>query len=276
MPLRQFAPKNCHQVWAFLSKTPIWLLHAWGHRKEIGTARYDSRGRVLLFMNKPHLLFIPLLLLVIASCMPAPVLRDETLLHDTSLVSGEPCTAPCFRGITPGETRWQDAVTIIEDDSDFTNVQTQTAEDDSGRVQIAWQQGDGGAVCCQIMSEDGETVRLTFLRTAPDMTLGEVIEAHGDPVYVAGQEFTEDQAIMSLVYPEIPMVVYAFVAGPETGALSASSEIIGALYFVQEDMDLLLNTTELHSWEGYQSYLAYVESELEVTPSVTLTPTPSE
>lgn len=227
-------------------------------------------------MNKPRMLLVILLLLVIASCMPAPVLRDETLLHDTSLVSGEPCAAPCFRGITPGETAWRDAVTMIEDDPDFSNVQTQSAEDGSGRVQIAWQQGEGGSVCCQIMSEDGQTVRLTFLRTAPEVTLGEVIEAHGEPIYIAGQEFTEDQAIMSLVYPETPMVVYAFVAGPETGELSASSEIIGALYFVPEDMELLLNTTELHSWEGYQSYKAYVESELEVTPSVTLTPTPNQ
>jgi hypothetical protein len=227
-------------------------------------------------MNKPRMLLVILLLLVIAACMPAPVLRDDTLLHDTSLISGEPCAAPCFRGITPGETSWRDAVTIIEDDPDFTNVQTQTADDGSKRVQIAWQEGEGGSVCCQIMSEDGETVRLAFLRTAPDMTLGEVIEAHGEPVYIAGQEFTEDQAIMSLVYPETPMVVYAFVAGPETGELTASSEIIGALYFVPEDMELLLSTTELHSWEGYQSYKAYVESELEVTPSVTLTPTPNQ
>lgn len=227
-------------------------------------------------MNKPHLILVGVLLLVVAACMPAPVLRDDTLLHDTSLITGEPCAAPCFRGITPGETSWQDAVTIIEDDADFTNVQTQTAEDDSSRVQIAWQQGESGAVCCQIMSEDGQTVQLAFLRTAPDMTLGEVIEAHGEPVYLAGQEFTEDQAIISLVYPETPMVVYAFVTGPETGELSESSEIIGALYFVPEDMELLLATTELHGWEGYQSYKAYIESELEVTPSVTLTPTPNQ
>lgn len=227
-------------------------------------------------MNKPRLILVAFLLFVVAACVPAPVLRDETLLRDTSLITGQPCAAPCFRGITPGITRWTDAVTILEDDAEFRNIQTQTADDGSGRVQVAWQQGDGGSVCCQIMSEDGETVRLTFLRTAPAMTLGAVIEAHGEPTYVAGQDFTEDQAIISLVYPETPMVVYAFVAGPETGQLSASSEIIGALYFVQEDMDLLLKTTELHGWEGYQSYKAYVESELEVTPSVTLTPTPGQ
>lgn len=226
--------------------------------------------------TRPLLFLAFLLMALVAACAPAPVLRDDTLLHDTSLVSGEPCTAPCFRGITPGETLWSDALTIIEDDPDFTNVQTQTAEDDSERIQVAWQDGENGAVCCQVLSEDGEVVRLTFLRTAPEMTLGEVIDAHGEPTYLAGQEFTQDQAIMSLVYPDIPMVVYVFVEGPETGALSESSEIIGVLYFVPEDMQLLLDTTELHAWEGYQTFATYVEGDLEVTPSVTLTPTPGE
>ena len=211
---------------------------------------------------------------IVTACGPPPELRDDTLLHDTSLVTGNPCAAPCFRGITPGETAWNEAVTILEDDRDFLDVQVQNAEDESQRVQVAWKQGENGNPCCQMMSEDGETVRLTFLRTAPDMTLGEVIEAHGDPVYLAGQEFTPEQAIISLVYPEVPMVVYAYVEGAETGELRATSEIIGVLYFIQEDMDLLLQTTDLHAWEGYQPYAAYMGSEFEVTISVTLTPTP--
>ena len=35
-----------------------------------------------------------------------------------------------------------------------------------------------------------------------------------------------------------------------------------------------MQTTELHRWEGYGSYSDYMEGEWEVTPSVTLTPTP--
>ncbi len=211
---------------------------------------------------------------IVTACGPPPELRDDTLLHDTSLISGEPCAAPCFRGITPGETAWNDALTIIEDTREFLDVQVQAAEDDSQRVQVSWKEGEAGNPCCQILSEDGETVRLTFLRTAPDMTLGQVIDIHGDPVYLAGQEFTAEQAIISLVYPDVPMVIYAFVEGAEAGQLSASSEIIGVLYFVEEDMELLLQTTDLHEWEGYQAFAAYSESEFEVTASVTLTPTP--
>lgn len=215
--------------------------------------------------------FLVFLAISIAACAPPPNLRDNTLLQDTSLITGEPCAAPCFRGIIPGETAWQDALTLIEDDPDFKNVQSQPAED-SNAIQAAWQQGDN-QVCCQMATNDGETVSLIFLRTAPNMKLGDLIEAHGEPEYVIGSEFTPDQAIMSLVYPDVPMVVYVFVAGAAEGELSESSEIIGSLYVTPEDMDLLLQTTELHAWNGYQSYAAYNESEFAITPSVTLTPT---
>lgn len=161
---------------------------------------------------------------------------------------------------------------MIEDDPDFKNLQNQAAEDGSA-IQAAWQQGDN-QVCCQMATQDGETVSLIFLRTAPEMTLGQLIDTHGEPTYLIGSEFTTDQAIMSMVYPDIPMVVYVFVEGPEEGELSASSEIIGALYFTDAEMELLLQTTDLHSWEGFQSYKAYADSAFEVTPSVTLTPTP--
>ena len=219
----------------------------------------------------------PLILIVMffaAACAPPPALRDDTLLHDDSLITGEPCAAPCFRGITPGETRLSNALTIIEDDSEFTNIQTQGPEDDNPVVQVSWQQGEEGQPCCQLVAQDGETVSLMFLRTAPDHVLSEFIEAHGEPEYLAGQDFTEDQAIMSLVYPDVPMIVYAFVEGAAAGELSATSEIIGVLYVVEEDMNLLLETTELHEWEGYQPFATYMEGELEITPSVTLTPTP--
>ncbi|MBZ0297962.1 MAG: hypothetical protein K8L99_35745, partial [Anaerolineae bacterium] len=153
---------------------------------------------------KSILFFITVsLILLVAACAPPPNLRDDTLLQDTSLITGEPCAAPCFRGITPGETSWRDAITILEDNPDFTNVQTQ-ADEESDAIQAAWQEGDN-QTCCQMASEDGETVSLVFLRTAPLMNMGELIDAFGDPTYLIGSEFTDDQAIMSVVYPDVPM-----------------------------------------------------------------------
>jgi hypothetical protein len=141
-------------------------------------------------------------------------------------------------------------------------------------VVAGWQEGEDGQVCCQIHSEDGDVVAVTFLRTAPEMTLSQLIDAHGEPPYLTGQEFTDDQAIGSLIYPDLQMVVYVYIEGLATGEFTTGSQIIGALYMTPDEMELLLNTAELHTWEGYQALSSYLEGDLELTPSVTLTPTP--
>jgi hypothetical protein len=218
------------------------------------------------------LLAVPLLLL--AACAPPPELRNDALLKDESLITGEPCGAPCFRGITPGETSWNEALTIVEDDAQFTNVQTQQAED-SDLIQAAWQDGDG-QLCCQMISEDGETISGIFLLTAPTMNVADVIRVHGEPTYITGTEFTEDQAVVNLFYPDVPMIVYAFIAGIENGVLSESSEIVGSVYLTADQMDLFLQTLNLYRWDGYKAYSEYATDAFDVTPSVTLTPTPAQ
>lgn len=212
------------------------------------------------------------LVFVFAACQPPPELRDPNLLQDTSLISDEPCAAPCWRGITPGQTSWSQALTIVEDDPSLSDPTTQQ-EEDGVAIVAEFQQANTETACCQMYSEDGEVVDIMFLRVAPNVLLGDVIDAKGEPAYLIGSPFSDDQAVMNIIFPTVPMVLYVFVEGT-TGSLSETSEIIGVLYLKQDEMDLLLQTSELQAWEGYQSYQAYEESELEITPSVTLTPTP--
>jgi len=223
-----------------------------------------------------HRLILPgvlALVLLFAACSPPPPLRDDTLLQDTSLVTeNSDCALPCWRGITPGVTAWGDALTILEDDTTLENVNVQEAEDSTAKV--AEFQQKGGSACCQMFTEDGQFVNVIFLRVAPTSTVGEMIEIHGDPTYLIGSQYSDDQAVMNLIFPELSTVVYAFVPGTQ-GSLTEDSEIVGILLMKPEDMDLLLKTNDLHAWEGYQSYTDYESGEFEVTPSVTLTPTPS-
>lgn len=238
----------------------------------VAAGRCLNESDALMKFRLPLLAMLALALLI-AACAPPPELRDETLLDDTSLITGEPCAAPCWRGITPGETLWRDALTILEDDTQLENVQTQEDEN-SDAVGAIWQP-KGGTQCCQIVAEDGETVNLIFLRTRPSMTLGEVTEAHGEPAYAVGTPVTEEQAIVNLVYPDTPMIVLAFAPGAE-GEVTESSEIVGLFYTTPQDMELFLQTNYLHEWEGFGAFSRYQSeegSEFEVTPSVTLTPT---
>jgi len=55
----------------------------------------------------------------LSACAGEVNLLDETKLQDTSLLSGEPCEAPCWNGITPGETSYTDAWLLLESDERF-------------------------------------------------------------------------------------------------------------------------------------------------------------
>lgn len=204
------------------------------------------------------------LMLLVAACAPAPQLLNEKYLDDVSLISGDPCGAPCWRGITPGETSWQAARTIIEDDPSLSDWQ-QRVDDDSQRIGAAWSQ-TGGELCCQMFStEDGESVEFLIMQTAPAMRLQAVIDTYGEPAYLIGETVSNDQGMFSLFYDDIPMLVYVFVAG-ENGTISVESEIIGFAYLTTELMTELLETSQLHAWEGLQSYRDYMNGEFELTP----------
>ncbi|RMG86752.1 MAG: hypothetical protein D6712_06905 [Chloroflexi bacterium] len=215
--------------------------------------------------NRTFLLgLFALLAIVVAACSPPPPeLRNDQLLSNPGLISGEPCFAPCWNNITPGETSYSEALTILEDDPTLTNVQREDLEDGSGSV-VTWQEGEG-IPCCQIFSEDGRTVTSIFLLTKPESTVGDVIEIYGEPEYVHGVPVSDDQAVMQLVFPEKNMIVQAFVAGAETGALSENSEVIGVTYLAPETMEQLVVSNDLYFWDGYDTFKAYIDGEFDIT-----------
>ena len=225
-------------------------------------------------MNRRFLIpAISVLVVLIAACAPTPELRNDNLLQDSSFLSGEPCGPPCWRGIIPGETDWNDALNIIEDDPTLSDLETRTS-DDTEVIGAIWGQTDGDS-CCQMYSESGELVDIIILQTAPTNTLGDVVETYGEPTYLIGETLSGEQGVFTLFYPEDQMLIYSFIAG-ENGELSEASEVIGFAYFALDRMELLMQTNDLHEWEGYQSYSAYMGGDFEVTPSVTLTPRPEE
>ncbi len=223
-----------------------------------------KRSRILL----PGLLIA--LVVLVAACSPPPELRDQKLINDRSLVTGEPCEAPCWRNITPGVTAWSDALTLLEDDATIEDPTVQTAEDSSA-VAASFKEPGGVDASGQIFSEDGDKVGLIFLRLAPDVTLDQVLARYGEPTYVIGTPFSDEppQAIVNLVYPDQQMIVYVFVPGQQ-GALDGLNEIVGVLYMQPTDMTLLIQSSNLHTWEGLSSFSTYgPDSPFEVTPEAT-------
>lgn len=204
------------------------------------------------------LMLIALIAMVVAACAPTVNLLDENNLKDTSLLSGEPCEAPCWNNIIPGETSFRDALIIVQDDARFVNVEEVEPDEETDARLFGFADGEGSNVCCQVLSEEGEIVDSMLFFLAPEMTLGEVTDKYGDPTYVLGEEVAEDQAIVFLVYPDVPIVIYAHVAGAQ-GELSSTSEIVGLLYLTEAGMERLVNGNRFYNWEGYQSYADYID-----------------
>ena len=201
---------------------------------------------------KRHLLILPVIFaaLFLAACAPEVNLLDETKLTDTSLLTDEPCEMPCWNDIIPGETSFRDAKLIIDGDERFKIVEEpDPKEDDPSRI-FSFAQGENPA-CCQVSSRDGETVSLFLLQMAPELTYGRVFDRIGEPDYVTGQAVSDAQAYAALVYTDIPLVLYAYVAGALEGELSVSSEIIGAMYLAESEMLQLLDCTGLFDWQGF-------------------------
>lgn len=209
------------------------------------------------------LLLLAALVLVAAACQPPPELRNEAFLPDTSLLSDDPCAAPCWNEIIPGETEWRDAFIKIQDDSRFSNINEQSDENSNAKG-ASWQVGDG-PMCCQMLSRTGETVDTMIMLLSPQIQLEEILEKYGEPEFLTGEPVTDDQALMLLVYPEKPLVLYVFVAGEAQGILSETSEVIGAIYMTEEDMELILQNTNLYQWDGYGTYQEYIDGNFDQT-----------
>ncbi|MDX2137664.1 MAG: hypothetical protein SF123_06180 [Chloroflexota bacterium] len=184
------------------------------------------------------------------------------------------CAPPCWRGITPGVTTWADALNVISNDSTLQNLEIQSSEDSTARG--ASFRGVGSEVtCCQIYSSEGSTVDLVALQVAPTTTIGQVIEIWGEPDYALGTPFSDGQAVLNLIYEDVPMVVFVFVAG-ESGSVTTTSEIVAVWYMAPTEMNTLITNNALHRWEGYDTFSAYdaEAGTFDTTPVPTATPTP--
>ena len=200
--------------------------------------------------------------LALSACGGEVRLLDENKLNDTSLLTGEPCEAPCWNGITPGETRYRDAKLIIESDERYRITDEPDPQDDNpGRV-FDFAEGEKPA-CCQLFSRDGETVTSFLLQMAPNLIFGPVFDRLGEPDYIVGQQVDEAQGYMALLYVDTPLVLYTHVATPETGAVSVNNEVIGAMYLAGAEMEQVLTCASLREWAGFQSFSYYIEGEMD-------------
>jgi hypothetical protein len=217
-------------------------------------------------------LFLPAVLffvgLLLAGCGSPPPLVSDRYLNDSSLITGNPCSAPCFQDITVGKTTFADALTLIRNNALFKDVQSQ-----DNPPQAAWNAANGEQ-CCQ-MTANAQTgiVDALLIRVAPVMTVGEVIAKYGEPPYVSvlPQDYSETETALGLIYPEQGNVLWV-MPGNAQSTLEATDPVVIVLYLNPAEFDRLLETAQLNGWLGYVSVAEYRAAPPILTPRVTPTP----
>jgi hypothetical protein len=101
---------------------------------------------------------------------------------------------------------------------------------------------------------------------APQINVSEVLERFGEPIYMTAQAETSDQAYVALVYPETPMVVYAFAENISDGELTGDNEVIGVVYMSAAEMEILLQSQNLYNWNGYGVLGDVIDGAFDITP----------
>lgn len=181
---------------------------------------------------------------------PQPSLINERFLADTSLLTGDPCAPPCWQGIVPGQSTIAEALSIVEALDGIVLMRQAEGAFQFGSV--------NGPPCCQISADENQVVSAIILQFAPEMTIGEALEKHGEPLFFRGQPYTETEAILWFYYPDQFTMIQAIVPGVE-GNLDANSPLVAAYYLTELDMSDALAAGAFTPWKGYVSYREYTE-----------------
>ncbi len=225
---------------------------------------------------------LALLLLAMVACAPVtPNLRDDSMMHDRELVAQDPiCDVPCWHTITPGLTSWDEAIdyldTLIWSLEENTSgiiaeLEVKDLDDTDEITSIATfrpvRSRQVGALCCQLFTRTGDVVDVLIIQVAPSqrlgMKVGAFIEKYGPPAYLVGAVYERDdeQALMNMIYPDIPMVIYAYVDQGAEGELRDRSEVIGFMLMTYAEMETILSENDLHTYEGSASFNVYSTDE---------------
>ncbi len=214
-------------------------------------------------------LFLPAILicvgLLLAACGAPPPLVSDQYLKDNSLITGNPCSAPCFQDITVGKTTFADALTLVRNNALFKDLQSQ-----DNPPQAAWNAANGGPCCQMTANPDTGIVDALLIRVAPVMTVGEVITKYGEPLYVSvlPQDYSETETALGLIYPEQGNVLWV-MPGNAQSTLDSTDPVVIVLYLNPAEFDRLLETAQLNGWLGYVSVADYRAAPPILTPRAT-------
>jgi hypothetical protein len=144
---------------------------------------------------------------------PSIILVDAQKLLDDLLMNNAGCNLPCFWGITPGITTWEEAKSFLETFAHFTGARVVNGEILLGYFHIPFP-GDMGTVTHTYVIEEGIVTGIKAYNgdLAPAFYLPEILKTYGQPDGVYIRTFREEEQnsqpfLLDLFYPDLGILM---------------------------------------------------------------------
>jgi hypothetical protein len=190
---------------------------------------------------------------------PSP--EDEAKI-DRSLVTGDPCSPPCWQGIYPGSTRGEDVIVILRD-LDFIDTDSFQHADES----VFWDSAisDTNTWLGAVDVADRIVSEIRIRQIEYDLTLGELISIYGNPDGVGASQPIADAppcftfGIMWVTQGfsvSLPSIHQRDLSQGHP-LVTADTRVIGVGYFLPADsLQAYIDRTGyggIQEWDGYEN-----------------------
>jgi len=189
------------------------------------------------------------LLMIASSCTKQEIEVPMLEINDGGLLSGLPCSAPCFWNISPGITTEKEAVGILSTLGDIDKCDKWDAIENGA---------DKGIGCNNLwitFNEQGLVSRISYTITPP-VALEDLIKIYGDPDHIsvtAEGIQSEGPLIMLLMYDQEHMVV-GFQPQNATNFLLLPNTLIDHIQYCENRIYENIITSMIDTWNGYGKY----------------------
>lgn len=207
---------------------------------------------------------------------------------------GDSCALPCWEGITPQETSLEEAIEVLNQHPLITDIYPYDNETIGFFLNLHDRRYGGFLDYQKQRPYTIQEIRLNLY----SFSLGELIEAYGEPGYVLVSTHTslmpkapsDGSSIygIGVLYPELGFVVGGYGDSIDAGQEIESVTFFGTPFELPLDQRMryifgrMTGSTELIPWQGYQSfrfYCAQVPKSDDLfnsndCPDFTFTPTP--
>jgi hypothetical protein len=212
---------------------------------------------VKVFVSFAQLFIVCLILVSFTSCASNDSDSQQNLSENGGLLSGVPCSAPCFSGITPGKTNFEQVGAILNkngllSDKNGSKLVCKNNIDFDNRKIMECQNGFWIGADAKTNFVDYISAKLT-----PRVSLDNVFGKYGYPNFIAVRltslpDYADNTAI--LFFDSIQMTVTLETSIESPYPVSASSVVVEVEYFEKNRYQQRWDDFHPIKWDGYRSY----------------------